>query len=121
MTYFPAVTHDLSTTEHLTGEFIEGKRVYRKLVKHSGSMTASSTTSIAHGITGITKVVGCWGTLLRSNGATYPLVFHPGGIFAAPHFGTHVTATDIVITLGTAWTGTGNVLSDAWVVLEYLK
>lgn len=121
MSYTPYPTVDVTTTEHFTGEYVEGKAIHRKLVKQSGNMTASATTTFAHGISGLTKVVAMYGTILRSNGSTIQLDWHDRTTGTAFHIRTFINGSDISIELGSGWSGAGNVLSDAWVVIEYLK
>ena len=51
-----------STSEQLTGEYwVDGNAIYRKTVLY-GSKTAGGFTAVNHGITGISKVLRCWGT-----------------------------------------------------------
>lgn len=121
MSYTPYPTLDVLTTEHFTGEYVEGKAIHRKLVKQSGNLTHSSVNTFAHGITGLTKVVGMYGTINRSSGTTIQLDWHDRTTGTAFHIRTYISGSNIAIELGTGWTGSGNVLSDAWVVIEYLK
>lgn len=119
MSYIPWSPH-IRTTENTTGDFLEGKAVYRKMVKHSGNLS-TGTNNIAHGISGLTKVVGCYGTVLRSNGTTYPMPSWNDRAVSNFNYYTQLDGTNIIITVGTAWTGAGNVLSDPWIIIEYLK
>lgn len=120
MTYIPKVNHDISTTETPTGEMVEGKMIYRKLVKHSGTLSGSAANSFAHGISSFSKIVGMWGTVVHAS-FTYPILYHNPVVGEATfHFVTYIDATDITLVTGSAWTA-GNALSDPWVVVEYLK
>lgn len=120
MTYLPQVLTSIQTTARPTGDYVEGKPVYRKIVKHSGNLTASSANNVAHGISSFSKIVGCRGTILRSSGTTIPLDWHDRTTETAFHVTTWVDATNIIITLGSGWSGAGNVLSDPWIILDYV-
>lgn len=122
MVYIPRINHNLTTSEQSTGEMVEGKLIYRKVVKHSGSLTAGTTNNIAHGISSFSKIVGLWGTVIRgTSGQTLPLNFHNVGTGSNFHYMAHVDATNIVLTLDTAWTTATHTLQDPWIVVEYLK
>lgn len=122
MVYVPRMNHNLTTSELPTDEMVEGKLIYRKVVKHSGSLTAGAANSFAHGISGLTKVVGLWGTVIRgTSGQTLPIMFHNVGSGSSFHYSCHVDSTNIVMTLDTAWTGASHTLQDPWFVIEYLK
>lgn len=121
MTYVPSNLTKITTSEHPTGEHVEGKAIYRKMVKQSGNLTAGASNNVAHGISSFSKIVGCYGTILRSSGTTIPLEWHDRTTGTNFQVQVWVDATNVVLSLGAAWSGAGNVLSDAWIILEYLK
>lgn len=118
MSYIPTVVTSIGTTGRPTGEYVEGKPVYRKIVKHSGNLSTGAN-NIAHSISSFSKILRLEGTILRSNGATIPLEWHDKATGSNFHVTVWADATNIVITLGTAWSGAGNVLSDPWVIIDY--
>jgi hypothetical protein len=120
MTYIPTVATSIQTTAKPTGDYVEGKPVFRKIVKHTGSLTAGGANNIAHGISSFSKILRMEGTILRSSGTTIPLDWHDRVGATNFHVTTWADATDIIITLGAAWSGAGNVLSDPWVIIEYV-
>lgn len=121
MSYVPYHNRDLTTSEQWTGEMVENKPIWRKLVKQSGNLTHNAVNNVAHGVTGMTKVLRIGGTILRSNGQTIPTVWHDRTTGTAFHIRCYIDGSNIAVELGTGWTGAGNVLSDAWLILEYLK
>lgn len=119
MTYYPHSLTSISTTAQPTGDHVNGKPVYRKIVKHTGNLTISTANAVAHGISSFSKILRIEGTMLRSNGATLPLEWHDrtGTNFQSR---VYADATNVYIDIAAAWTGAGNVLSDPWIVIDYV-
>ncbi len=120
MTYFPAPLTSITTTAQATGDYVDGKPVFRKIVKQSGNLTQNAANNVAHSISSFTKIVRLDGTIKRSSGTTIPLQWHDRAAASNFQVITHADATNIIITLGSAWTGAGNVLSDAWIIVDYI-
>tara|TARA_R110002094_G_scaffold220250_1_gene192783 strand:+ start:23206 stop:23571 length:366 start_codon:yes stop_codon:yes gene_type:complete len=121
MSYFPnTFDHDINTTETATDEIIEDRLVYRVLVKHSGAMTASATTSVAHGVT-FDKLIRITMTIERDDGTTISFPWNHQNSGSTLHLGCTVDGTNVDIHLGAGWTGANNLLTDAWIIMEYLK
>lgn len=62
--------------EYATNEYIDGKRVYEKIVKTTTIINGGETTTVAHGITGANKIwVDLSNSYFRatSNNMSYPL------------------------------------------------
>lgn len=121
MTYVPYESRDITTTEHATERMLEGKLVYRKLVTHSGNLTANATTTVAHGISGHTKVVNIYGSVNCDGGQKFPLQMKGLTTGSTFQIQAHCDATNLNVSIGAGWTGAGNVLSDIWAVIEYVK
>lgn len=119
MTYYPHSLTSISTTAQNTGDHVNGKPVYRKIVKQSGNLTQGADNNIAHGISSFSKILRLEGTVKRSSGTTIPLEWHDR---TATNFQLRVfaDATNIILGVGSGWTGAGNVLSDAWIVIDYV-
>lgn len=125
MTYFPddfAIVEDVTTTEQATGRTVDGAATYTKLVKQSGNLS-TGTTNVAHGISGLTKIVRCHAVAQRSTDiqGTEQVVFPFVSATSTFNASVHFDATNLIIRLGTGWMGTNNVLSNLWAVVEYLK
>lgn len=125
MTYFPndfAIVEDITTTEQATGRTVDGAATYTKLIKQSGNLSVG-TTNVAHGITGLTKVVRTYAVAQRvtaiqgTEQVVFPFLSSTVSFLASVHF----DSTNLIIRLGTGWAGTNNVLSDLWAAIEYLK
>lgn len=119
MSYLPLFDHDINTAETPTGETVERKLVYRKLIKQSGNLSLGSNT-VAHGATFV-KLVRLSATIERSDGSTISIPWNDKFTGSGFHIAAYVDATNINLDLGSAWTGAGNVLSDAWLLFEYTK
>ena len=118
MTYVPHSLTSISTTAQPTGDVVNGKSVWRKIVKHTGNLS-TGTNNIAHGISSFSKILRLEGTVKRSNGATIPLEFHDKAQNTF-QLRVYADATNIIFGVGASWTGAGNVLSDPWIVVDYV-
>lgn len=124
MTYFPAdfaLDLDITTTEKDTGMLFDGDVLYSKLIKQSGNLS-TGTTNIAHGITGLARVARALVCAQRVNGSnTEQIMGTYQHISSNFDLDFRFTATNLVVKVGSSWTGTGNILSDLWCVLFYTK
>lgn len=111
-----------STDEQDTGQkWIDGRPIYRKVVRGTVNMTGNSTSKLAHGIQGLTnswELIGYYGNMrlggtLSNNPVKQALPYventHQSGI-------TSIDATHVTISGSYPW---GN--SEVSVVLEYVK
>ncbi len=111
-----------STTEQDTGQkWIDGRTIYRKVVRGTVNMTGNSTSSLAHGIQGLTsrwELIKYYGNMrlggvLSNNPIKQALPYvegtHQSGI-------TSIDGTDITISGSYPWGS-----SEVSVVLEYVK
>lgn len=110
------------STEMDTGQkWIDGRTIYRKVVRGTVNMTGNSTSKLAHGIQGLTnswELIGYYGNMrlggtLSNNLVKQALPYientHQSGI-------TSIDATHVTISGSYPW---GN--SEVSVVLEYVK
>ena len=111
-----------TTTEQNTGQkWIDGRPIYRKVVRGTVNMTGNSTSKLAHGIQGLTnswELIGYYGNMrlggtLSNNPVKQALPYventHQSGI-------TSIDATHVTISGSYPW---GN--SEISIVLEYVK
>lgn len=110
----------VTTSEQLSGRSFDGAPTYIKLVKQSGALGTGTNITIAHGISGMTRLlridVGMEDSLewlcaplgIRSVG---------GNAFA---LSVRADGTNVILDIGTSWTA-GTALSNCWAILEYLK
>lgn len=115
---------DQSLTEQETNRtYIDGKPIFQKTIQRAGNLSTGAT-SIAHGITGLDRVVFMLGDVLRSNGGRFMVPFVDPTNITTNNFLVglqYLDGTNIRITLGTGWTGVGNVLSDVNITIWYTK
>jgi hypothetical protein len=111
---------DMSTTEQQTNRtYIDGKPIFQKTIQRAGNLGVGGT-NIAHGITGLDRVVFMLGDVLRSNGGRFMVPFvDPATQFLVGL--QYVDGTNLSIKLGAGWTGVGNVLSDLNLTIWYTK
>lgn len=113
---------DYSTDEIDTGKkWIDGRPIYRKVVRGTVNMTGNSTPNLAHGIQGLTsawELIRYYGNMrlsgsLNNNPIKQALPYiegtHQSGV-------TSIDQTNITISGSYAW---GN--SEVSIVLEYVK
>jgi hypothetical protein len=110
---------DYSTSEQATNRTdLSGNVIYQKSLTIGGNLS-TGITNLAHGITGLNKMVFLQGFCDRSNGAQVIVPFpSTTSTFVAT---VQVDATNAIITVGTSWTGAGNVLSNLRMTLFYTK
>ncbi len=110
---FAAIDPQFSTTEIATHKrWIDGKVIYRKVID-VGALPNNTTNTVAHGITGVDKILEIYGS--ATNGiATRPLPY-PSNV-ASDTILINTDTTVISITTGFNWSAyTGKV------VLDYAK
>lgn len=126
MTYLPLnggrAFENVTTSEQLSGRTVDGTASYVKLIKSAGSLTAGAANNIAHGITGMTRLISMQISVRDQTPQCIPI---PNGIAsfnATNRWGLsgHVTSTDVVLNVGAKWAAT-NALDTVYIVLEYLK
>lgn len=124
MTYTPKVAalgyEEITTSEQLSGRNVDGVASYVKLIKQSGALGTGDVT-VAHGITGATR----WVSLSVGIEDAVPQWFGCGSgnwTAGASAFGlgSSIDGTNATLHIGTSWTG-ANALSNAWIIVEYLK
>ena len=111
-----------TTTEQNTGKkWIDGRTIYRKVVRGTVNMTGNSTSRLAHGIQGLTnrwELISYYGNMrlggtLSNSPAKQALPYientHQSGI-------TSIDSTEVIISGSYPW---GN--SEVSLVLEYVK
>lgn len=110
---------DLSTSEQTTNRDDQSAgTIYQKTVLNAGNLS-TGVTNIAHGITGLADVLAlhCW--VDRSNGSQMPFPFASGGSTFAVSL--QVDGTNVIVNVGTGWTGAGLVLSNLRCTMFYTK
>jgi len=108
-----------TTTETLSGRTYDGVATYIKLLQQSGAVSTGNF-DIAHGITGLVRIVAIYGGAHVADGTEVPIPNSGSGstdVLSVRDFGT---TGNIRVTVGTAWT-TSIELSDIWLVVEYTK
>ena len=119
-------THDVienigsySTTEKAIGTWTDGSTVYKKTVK-STSITSNSLNNIAHGITGLNRLIDISGNCIRADNVLMPIprITSDGtnGLISVSSVG----ATNIVLYVGFNYTGT-TAISEVALTLIYTK
>jgi len=118
----PSGLANATTTEQLSGRLVDGATSYVKLVKRVGAL-GTGTVDVAHGITGMTRIVSAHGGV-KDTVQWFSMPYGGWGAPSGSSFGLFFVWLEddinIRISVGGGWAG-GNALSDAWVVLEYLK
>ena len=117
----PALNIDaITTSEQLSGRTWDGAATYVKLVKKAGALGTGDVTQ-AHGITGATRWVNIWcgvgDAVPQWFGLTLGTISSGGSVFGTA---VSVDSANVTMRIGTSWVAT-NALSDAWIILEYLK
>ena len=109
-------TDAYSTTETATNKlWLDGKVIYRKVIDF-GALPASTEKSVAHGITGLSRVCKVAGCAYKTSGGIHlPLPY----AWAASGWATEisVTATNLVIKTGANLSS----YNESKVILEYTK
>ena len=121
MTYLPNSQGGLpsvTTTEAASGRQVDGVNTFLKLVKQSGNLS-TGITNIAHGISTIDRVISAEAYCHRDNGAELPFPFVSTSSTFVNSF--QLDGTNIIVNVGTGFTGAGNTLSDLHTLIEYTK
>ena len=110
----------VSGVEVASGRKIGGVSTFLKMIKRTGALAVGVNTQ-AHSITGLIKMYRLWGVALRDDvGRTHYLLASAEVNLAAVN-NLVSDNTNIIMTIGTAWTGAGSILSDALIFMEYTK
>ena len=108
-----------STTEKAIGTWTDGSTVYKKTVT-STSITSNSLNNIAHGITGLNRLIDISGNCIRADNTLMPIprITSDGtnGLISVSSVG----ATNIVLYVGFNYTGT-TAISEVALTLLYTK
>lgn len=121
MTYTPGGGGGLPTlplnTEVESGRKVYGEDTFLKALEFIGSLTVSVGKDIAHGVTGLDRLVEIYGTCVTST-QLIPIPF--GTPFSS--FGIQISgdATNVTIVPGASWTG-GSTLTNPRIIIEYTK
>ena len=102
-----------STTEIPIGTWIDGKKIWRKVI-NTGNVS-SATKVVAHGITGITWVVNAYG-MIKTGGTWYHLD-RISGSAANQQIAIVVTSTEVQLVAGSD----ASFSQGSYVVIEYTK
>lgn len=108
---------DYSTSEVNTGfKWIDGKTIYKKTINF-GALPNSTSKSVAHGIAGITYVIGVKG--FADNGSMGVPVFIPqvSPVNIVWNISIDVTATDIIIVTRDNYSNR----TRTYITIEYVK
>ena len=104
-----------STTETLTGgTWIDGKPIYRKTVNF-GALPNSTSKSVAHGISGISKIIKF--SAVTTNGTYWLNLPHTNPTTLANSIAIECTATNVTITSGSNRTN----YTECYCIIEYTK
>lgn len=106
--------------EVASGREIGGVATYVKMIKRTGDLS-TGLTSVAHGITGLIKMYSCRGITLRDSADDSHILLANSDENPVAVNNLATDDTNILITIGTVWTGVGNVLSEALIFMEYTK
>ena len=112
-----ATRGDYSTAEVDTGrKWIDGKTIYKKTINF-GALPNNTTKSVAHGITGITYVIGAKG--FADNGSMGLAVFIPqvSPVNLSWNVSLDITSTDVVITTRDNYASR----TRSYITVEYVK
>lgn len=110
----------VSGVEVASGRKIEGVDTFIKMIKKSGNLAVGANTQ-AHSITGLIKMYRLWGVALRDDASSTHILLANADENPVAVNNLASDDTNILITLGTVWTGSGNILSDALLFMEYTK
>lgn len=61
------ITNKYSTDETVVGEWIDGKKIYRKMLEFNNTTIGSSSGSLAHNISNIDNVINCTAMMKSTN------------------------------------------------------
>ena len=108
-----------STTEKAIGTWTDGSTVYKKTVT-STSITSNSLNNIAHGITGLNRLIDISGNCIRADNTLMPIpritTDGANGLISV----SSVNATNIVLYVGFNYTG-ATAISEVALTLIYTK
>jgi hypothetical protein len=110
-----------SSTEQDTGRtWVNGDKIYRKVITSSGAMS-TGLTNYAHGITGLKRLIFYEGRASRDDANSQQVPLPYPDTLATTLIIAIVDNTNISVNVGTFWTGGGNTISDPIFILEYTK
>ena len=110
-----------TNTEHHIGTWVNGSNIYRKCFQVSkADFTASGSeyiANIAHGVTGLSKIIACYGFSKTSGGSFKPLPYGWDNSNWLQTIG-EITSTTLPIVLGSS---AYNNIQEVDIIFEYVK
>lgn len=110
-----------TNTEHHIGTWVNGSAIYRKCFQVSKADFVASggqyVANIAHGVTGLSKVIACYGFSKTSGGSFKTLPYGMDNLNWLQTIG-EITSTTIPITLGSS---AYNNIQEVEIIFEYVK
>ena len=112
-----AKNSNYSTTEQEIGTWIDGKKLYRKVIDF-GALPNNSTKEVLHNVTNVDNIYINYGaSFVKQNGTNYKFgVTHTNTSSMSAQWETYVDSTKIYIKTGSDRTG-----YSAYVTIEYTK
>ena len=110
----------VSGVEVASGRKIGGVSTFLKMIKRTGALSVGANTQ-AHSITGLIKMYRLWGVALRDSVGNDSVLLANADVNVTAVNNLVSDDTNIIMTIGTVWTGAGSILSDALIFMEYTK
>lgn len=110
----------VSGVEVASGRKIGGVSTFLKMIKRTGALAVGANTQ-AHSITGLIKMYRLWGVALRDSAGNDSVLLANADVNVTAVNNLVSDNTNIIINIGTVWTGAGSILSDALIFMEYTK
>ena len=118
--------HIYSTTEHIVGQWIDGKPIYEKTISDTSTRTTGSNT-ISTGISNLETLIELKGTVSYGSNVTWlpiPLSDDPSSSMSNSQVkfgGLNKNNGNVAFYIGTDYTGVVNVVNKVIVTLRYTK
>ena len=110
----------VSGVEVASGRKIGGVSTFLKMIKRTGALSVVANTQ-AHCITGLIKMYRLLGVALRDSLGNDSVLLANADVNVTAVNNLVSDDTNIIMTIGTVWTGAGSILSDALIFMEYTK
>lgn len=119
MSYLPRQL-DITTTDGPLQKSLDGTQIYGLVLLDATVSTGNNDLTAGASLSRITNI---YGGVNRSNGDFNPVPQIDGALSVtwAIAFISLVSDTDLRVIIGSAWTGTNNVLSNGVYVMEYFR